>query len=138
MFPGKWECGGGQVRRGESFSAAVKRQIFEEFGLEIEPLYLIEAYEIHVPDQQKVIPGVRFLCLAKHGRVRLNRREFSSFRWTDLPVPDLDWIPGVKETLSSALAPERLSLLDYLVPHDDAPRKLPPGFIGPASAMKRA
>jgi NUDIX domain len=36
LSPGKWECGGGMVRCGEGFDAAIQRQIFEEFGLEID------------------------------------------------------------------------------------------------------
>jgi 8-oxo-dGTP pyrophosphatase MutT (NUDIX family) len=99
IHPGKWECGGGQVRRGESFPDAIKRQIFEEFGLEVEINELLETYEIHIPGQ-RVIPGVRFLCVSEQSRIRLNKREFSSYRWVKFPVPtELDWIEGVKRIL---------------------------------------
>src|SRR5579863_9865556 len=64
LYPGKWECGGGQVNPGEGFNDAVKRQIFEEFGLDVEPCDLLETYEIHVPGQKRVIAGLRFLCIA--------------------------------------------------------------------------
>jgi 8-oxo-dGTP pyrophosphatase MutT (NUDIX family) len=102
LYPGKWECGGGMVRPGESFDTAIQRQIFEEFGLEIERVRVLEVYEIPLPKnrRQSIIPGVRFLCLAKAGKVRLNKREFSTFRWVDLRVDNsLDWIGGIKEML---------------------------------------
>ena len=82
------------VRCGESFDSAIQRQIFEEFGLEIERGRVLEVYEIPLPKNRKppIIPGVRFLWVAKVGKVRLNRREFSTFRWIDLPVEtSLDW-----------------------------------------------
>jgi isopentenyldiphosphate isomerase len=88
LFPGKWECGGRMVRRGEGFDAAIQRQIFEEFGLEIDRARLLDVYEIPLPKnrRQPIIPGIRFLCVAKVGKVRLNKREFSTFRWLSLPV----------------------------------------------------
>jgi ADP-ribose pyrophosphatase YjhB (NUDIX family) len=58
FFPGKWECGGGMVRRGESFDTAIQRQIFEEFELEIERVRVLEVYEIPFPKnrRQSIIP----------------------------------------------------------------------------------
>lgn len=100
LYPGKWECGGGQVRRGEGFASALKRQFFEEFGLEVQVYDPMKVYEIHLAAGQKIIPGVRILCEASLGDVRLNNREFSEFRWLDLPVTaELDWIGGIKEVL---------------------------------------
>jgi hypothetical protein len=38
--------------------------------------------------------------VANDGKVRLNRREFSSYRWIDLPIREqLNWIPGLKEVI---------------------------------------
>jgi 8-oxo-dGTP pyrophosphatase MutT (NUDIX family) len=100
LFPGKWECGGGMVRGGEGFDAAIRREIFEEFGLQIQRVRILEVYEIHVPESQAIIPGIRFLSIAKDGRVRLNRREFTRYRWLSLPITErLDWIPGLKDVV---------------------------------------
>jgi len=100
LFPGKWECGGGMVHPGEGFEAAIARQMFEEFGLEVEPWFLAETYTIHVPRSQRIIPGVRWVCLCRKGETRLNVREFAEYRWLKLPlVESLDWIGGIPEAI---------------------------------------
>jgi 8-oxo-dGTP pyrophosphatase MutT (NUDIX family) len=110
LFPGKWECGGGMIRPNEGFAAAIRRQIFEEFGLDVEPYQLLEAYEIHGSDQgiavngdrsAAIIPGIRWVCLTHAGKVRLNKREFARYRWLKWPGPkSLDWIGEIREAVS--------------------------------------
>jgi 8-oxo-dGTP pyrophosphatase MutT (NUDIX family) len=102
LFPKKWEFGGGTVQPTETFESAIKRQIFEELGLQVRPMQVMEVYEIPIRGPQRLIPGVRFICEAKAGRVRLNRREFSTYRWLKVPVrAKLDWISGLKEVVDS-------------------------------------
>lgn len=112
------------MHRGEGFHAAIRRQIFEEFGLTVEPVNILEVYEIHTTGQQRIIPSIRFLCEVREGTVLLNEREFTQHRWLDLPVQErLPWIGGLKEVLDNVAA----SL--YANP-DPArtPRKQPVGF----------
>ena len=121
LYPGKWECGGGRVNDGEGFNDAVKHQIFEEFCIDVEPVDLLETYEIHVSGQKRIIAGLRFLCIAGDGVVRLNQREFTQYRWVTFPVPtDLDWIEGVKKILD-IIGPQLLT------------RKAPDSQRGPTS-----
>ena len=88
------------VNRGESFDSALKRQMFEEFGLAVEPWFIVEAYEIHVSTAQKIIPGVRFACLAHQKKINLNKREFSTHKWLSLPLKEtLDWIDGIEKAI---------------------------------------
>jgi len=134
LFPGKWECGGGQVRRGEDFVSAIKRQIFEEFGLDVVPYQIVEEYSIHIPGQQSVIPGLRWLCIASAGKVRLNEREFSQYRWVDFPVPPkLDWIGGLVETLNGLRLPppEAFYAPADAISDTQTPPAKPPGSIRP-------
>ena len=94
------------VRPGESFRTALKRQMFEEFGLEVDPWFVVEDYEIHVLSGQQIIPGVRFLCKAPPGEVRLSKREFSTCKWIKLPLREsLDWISGIEETIRNHVKP---------------------------------
>lgn len=124
LFPNKWECGGGMVRKGESFQAALKRQMFEEFGLSVNPQHVIECYQIHVPNGQQVIPGVRMLCFVDSGKITLNERELVAYKWLRLPVAEsLDWIGGIKEAIDIATG---ILLGDYI----EAPRKAPRSQMG--------
>ncbi len=63
IYPNLWECGGGQVETGENLNEAVERQLKEELGVIIEPIKILDSYEITIPDsEQKKIPGVQFVC----------------------------------------------------------------------------
>ena len=99
IYPGRWECGGGRVNPGEGFDDAVKRKIFEEFGLDIEVSDLLGDDKIQVKGKP-LIPGLRFLCVAGGGEIKLNKREFSHYRWVTFPVPnELQYIDDVKNIL---------------------------------------
>lgn len=89
------------MQSGEGFNAALKRQMFEEFGIAVDPWFIVEAYEIHIPRSQKIIPGVRFACLAHHGKITLNKRELSVYRWLPIPLREpLDWIDGIEQAIN--------------------------------------
>ena len=60
IYPARWECGGGRVNPGEGFDDAIKRKIFEEFGLDVEVSDLLETYKIQVKGKP-LIPGLRAL-----------------------------------------------------------------------------
>ena len=104
ICPGLWECGGGRVNPNEGFEDAIKRKIFEEFGIDAEVIELLETYKIQVRGKP-IIPGVRFLCVAGTESIKLNRREFSRHQWVAFPVPnDLQYIDGVKKVLDHLAA----------------------------------
>ena len=110
LFPGKWECGGGKVRPGEGFENALRREMLEEFGVRVDPWFVMGVYEIHVRSPQRVIPGVRFVCLWQAGIVKLDKREFSAYKWLDLPLREsLDWIGGLEEAIKYLVTPRLLS-----------------------------
>jgi len=49
---GEWSIPGGLVHVGETLVEAVKREAFEETGLEVEPLGLVELLERIFPDDR--------------------------------------------------------------------------------------
>lgn len=103
IHPGLWECGGGQVRKGQTFQDAVKTQARDEFGLEIDVLFSANDYKIET--EGKVIPGIRFVCRPKPGQtVKLDPAEHTEFRWV---APDdlssLPAIPGLAEEVRQAV-----------------------------------
>jgi 8-oxo-dGTP pyrophosphatase MutT (NUDIX family) len=108
LYPGKWECGGGQVRPGENFEEAIKRQMREEFGIEIKILSPISTYQILAPQlPQSKIPGIVFLCELKgyvDSDVRLNKKEFSEYKWIEeQEVGRVDFIDGIEKQINDAL-----------------------------------
>ena len=116
------------VHAGESFASAVRRQIFEEFGLEVLPEAILETYEIHAANEQRIIPGIRFLCLTMAGEPRLNKKEHSRYKWLALPIEEqLDWIGGIKEVLDRVA-----TSLPSIEPSASVKRKGPIGFQKPA------
>jgi 8-oxo-dGTP pyrophosphatase MutT (NUDIX family)/DNA-binding transcriptional regulator YiaG len=109
LYPGKWECGGGQVRLGENFEEAIKRQMEEEFGIKVKILSILRTYEILTPQLlQRKIPGIVFLCelenyINERG-IQLNRKEFSEYKWIKAnEVIKMDFIEGVKKDIKIAL-----------------------------------
>ena len=106
LYPGLWECGGGQVLPGENFEEAVVRQMREEFGVLIECVLPFATYEINTPDlPQKKIPGIIFVCFWQgyaDGATEpsCDGKEHSECCWQ--PMDDLsafDFIPGVRDDI---------------------------------------
>jgi len=105
LYPGKWECGGGQVRAGENFEEAIKRQMREEVGVIVEKVVVFGFYQINIPeDEQKVIPGVKSVCFFKEYEngegPKIDSRELSEFKWQSINnLEEIDFIPGIREDI---------------------------------------
>ena len=110
IYPGFWEFGGGQVHLNESFENAVKRQMWEEFGVKVNVLEPLTFYTIPC-ENKSLIPGVRIICLCvDEGSLKEESLEHDIIRW--LPVSDifkLKFIPGLKEI--AIKAKERLEVI---------------------------
>lgn len=105
LFPGKWECGGGQVYAGENLEEAVKRQIADELGVLVSRMVIFGTYEIKTPDlEQKKIPGVIFVCFFDkylNGQgPQINPKEFSEWKWQPIDsLSSVDFIEGIPEEI---------------------------------------
>lgn len=89
LYPGKWECGGGQVHVGEDFEEAVKRQMKSELGVIVSRVLVFGQYFIEVPDiEQKKIPGVKFVCFwdsyVNGKEPEIDSREHSKWKWISI------------------------------------------------------
>ncbi len=102
LFPGKWECGGGQVRYGERFEDACKRQFREEFGVMVEPLAVIGTY--FIDDGETKIPGLKFLCdIVEEYELKADPGEHDEIRFMPLDaIETYDFIPGVIDDIQVA------------------------------------
>ena len=101
LFPGLYECGGGQLASSESFVDGVKRHFYSEMHIEVdmnENIYKL--YEIKQPGVPK-IPGIKFLCEYKHGDFQSTNH--SQHKWVTkdelILIPEHEFIPGIKEDI---------------------------------------
>lgn len=105
LYPGKWECGGGQVKMGETFEEAVKRKMKEELGVIVKNVLVFGTYEINTPQlSQKKIPGIKFICFLKgyvNGKCpEIKKDAFSEWKWQSVNnLGGIDFIPGIKEEI---------------------------------------
>ncbi|MDR3273940.1 MAG: NUDIX domain-containing protein [Puniceicoccales bacterium] len=105
IAPGKWECGGGQVRDNESFETAVNRQLYEETGLRASHWRPVDCYEIKLSDGT-VLPGLSFSCRAQPDYdVKIDPREHTEYKWATLDdLSDIDFVsPKMKQIIARLL-----------------------------------
>lgn len=108
LYPGKWECGGGQVKMGETFEEAVKRKMKEELGVIVKNVLVFGTYKIDVPNlEQKIIPGMKFVCFLDsyiNGKgPQIKKDAFSEWKWQSInKLSEIDFIPGVREEINIA------------------------------------
>jgi ADP-ribose pyrophosphatase YjhB (NUDIX family) len=83
---GYWSLPGGAVEAGESLVEAVRREILEETGLEIEPLSVIEIFERITRDAAGLAEYhyvlIDYLCRVTGGALKAGD-DVSSVRWVE-------------------------------------------------------
>jgi len=125
LYPNLWEGGGGQVSPGEGFKGAVRRQVEEETGLGVEVIMAFDDYQIEAPFlDQKLIPGIKFICHVpemsvgmrskeessrydEEPKVKISEREHTEFRWVTLKEVNLgkiEFIPGIDKEIKKVFA----------------------------------
>jgi len=81
-FQGEWVMPGGKIDLGEPIVAALKREVWEEVGLEVEVGRLIDVFEHVTPgaDNYHFII-IYYLCTPLYCDVNHNRDEVAEARW---------------------------------------------------------
>ena len=106
LYPNLWECGGGQVNRGESFDEAVKRQLKEEAGIILGYMKPFGTYEIKIDSEQKIIPGLYYACqIQGYFNRKCPQISEEHTEWKLQPffkIDKLEFIPGLKENIKKA------------------------------------
>lgn len=105
-YMGKWVMPGGKIDMGEPITAALKREVMEEVGLDVHVEGLIDIYEIVPSDEHRehyVI--LYYLASAKNAEVIMNESEISEIAWADREtVNGLDISDGTRYILSKVFA----------------------------------
>jgi len=89
---GRYQCPGGRLNAGENYTAGLLREVREEAGLDVEPLYPVYVGEWrpvirNVPHQ---IIGIFTACRAKSTTVTLSE-EHDAYLWVDpLALPEIN------------------------------------------------
>ena len=95
---GLWTIPGGRVEHGEYLSAALRREVFEETGIEIEPGALLGIFEV-VGDPHFVI--LDYLATAAEGRDPVAAGDVLEAEWVQLDeVEGRECTPRFVETLT--------------------------------------
>jgi 8-oxo-dGTP pyrophosphatase MutT (NUDIX family) len=100
LFPGQWECGGGAIKEGEGFEEAIKRQIKEEFNIDIQPIEVFKTYKILT--DSTIIPGLRFICRINELNIALSPEHSEYKLITKEELDDYEFIPGLREDIKLA------------------------------------
>ncbi|MGL4449651.1 MAG: NUDIX hydrolase [Sarcina sp.] len=87
---GSWEVVGGKIEFGESLEEALRREVLEETGIEIEITDTLYA-KSNVIDENTQMVVVVYMCKYLSGEVRLSE-EHIAYRWVS--------VEGLKEIIS--------------------------------------
>jgi 8-oxo-dGTP diphosphatase len=100
-YSGRWELPGGFVEAGERPDETVRREIYEETGLRVEPPSILGAYRSRYGDNGKWTVDVAFHCRAPTGELRLSAEN-----------ADAAWVP-IEQMPPLAFAGERSAFEDF-------------------------
>lgn len=76
----KWDIPGGRINSDEPLDDALKREVREETGLEVESVELIAAQDIFVPAKDLHVVRLTYKGTTKSGEVKLSE-EHSEYKW---------------------------------------------------------
>lgn len=82
---GKWEIPGGSVEFGETFHQAIKREIHEELGIEIEILDLLGICDHIIPEEKQHWVSPTYICrIVKGNPTIVEPEKCSAIGWFSL------------------------------------------------------
>lgn len=94
-YAGYWEFPGGKLEVGESVLEALKRELREEIGIQVQEA---ELWRQEIFDYPHAIVRLNF-CKVTHWLGDIEMRENQNFNWSQLPVDMTPVLPGTLPVL---------------------------------------
>ena len=121
---GAWECITGRVDQGESFSDAVRREIYEELGVEAQIDFVIGTAHFYRGDAkpENEIIGVQYCCSIRDPESIRVSWEHAEHRWiaaedAETLLPEGHWLGEVIRRAEEIRARMPAALLAYFRTH---------------------
>ena len=83
---GKWEFPGGKIETGETKLQAIKREINEEFNMDIKPVKELITHTTNYPTRNITITLIE--CITNNIELNINTKDHSDYKW--ITLKDLD------------------------------------------------
>jgi 8-oxo-dGTP diphosphatase len=115
-----WECVTGRVDQGESFTAAARREVYEELGVEVEMDFVVGTahfYRGEVGPENEII-GVQYCCSIQDSSAIQASWEHSEMRWITAKeaaglLPHGHWLREAIRRAEAIRALASQELVDY-------------------------
>jgi len=98
-LPGYWDPCSGRMESGETPEQAVIREAFEETGLIVVPLRVLDTFHFYYGPEREEFVGMTFLCRPGDGEVVLSD-EHTEARWVELEdIDGYEMADGLKKVI---------------------------------------
>jgi len=101
--PGKWEFPGGAVEFNETLADALKREVYEEYGVEIEVRSLLDVVDHILVEEKQHWVSPTFLCRIVRGEPKIREpHKCLAIGWFTLDsIPEQELTQASKKSLAS-------------------------------------